>query len=74
MIIASVQKVWRYADEEGSPREGTTTYQLAVDASYNPEVVDDLTGHLDRMIRRVDMDEYPEPDPLYDFTIEENEK
>ncbi len=75
MISAGVSKSWRYVDpDDNSPREATTVYQLAVDAAYSPDVADDLTSHLARMIARIEDDLEPDVPSGYDPTFEERDQ
>lgn len=74
MITAAVQREFNYVDDDGTPRQASSTYQLATDANYSPDVVDDLAMQLDRLIRRVEDDLDPDHPDAYLSTIEETDQ
>lgn len=69
MIGATVQKITRWTNSDGEPIEVTTTASLSAEVPYSPDVADDLTLQVAKLLERASA---PEDDYETDLTdIEE---
>lgn len=65
MIGATVQKITRWTNSDGEPIEVTTTASLSAEVPYSPDVADDLTLRVAKLLERASSSD-PEGD--YDET------
>lgn len=52
MISATVQKITRWTNSDGEPVEVTTTASLSAEVPYSPDVADDLTLQVAKLLER----------------------
>lgn len=63
MIGATVQKITRWTNSDGEPIEVTTTASLSAEVPYSPDVADDLTLRVAKLLERAsDNGDYDETD------------
>lgn len=69
MISATVQKITRWTNSDGEPVEVTTTASLSAEVPYSPDVADDLTLQVAKLLERA-----PGPEDDYETDLTDIEE